>query len=97
MAQRITGTVVAINDWGDLITDITAAQLVGVPTDERVAIHCDGHETIGILPRDHGEPPSTLVAVIGSGGQLEIGIVDVSIHDMLGIGLGTKVLVKWID
>lgn len=95
MPEQIEGTIVSINAAGNLVTSITAEQLRGVPTDESVTVCCDEHETIGIFPLDHDQPESTLLALIGKGGRLELAIVGISASAMLSIRVGEKVLVKW--
>ena len=95
MAGKIEGTVVAISEAGNLVTDITAAQLSDVPRNDAVTISCDEHETIGIFPADHQEPPMTLLALVGQSGQLELEIVGDSAKIMLGVRVGEKVVVKW--
>lgn len=95
MAQRVEGSVVSISDDGHLVTDITAAQLHSAPTDERVSVECDGHVTQGIFGVDHDEPEATLLALIGTSGNLELAIVGENISMMLGIGVGKKVVVEW--
>lgn len=95
MAGLIEGKVIRISDCGDLITDITAAQLEGVPRDESVEIACDGHVTQGIFKLDHSQPDATLIALIGQSENLEIGIIGLNISEMLGISVGEKVAVRW--
>jgi S-adenosylmethionine hydrolase len=92
---KIEGSVLAINEDGNLVTDITADRLADTPKDESVTVHCDGHETIGIFNVDHGQPNATFLAMIGSGGSLELTIVGVSASIMLGIKPGEVVIVKW--
>jgi S-adenosylmethionine hydrolase len=93
--ETIQGTVVSINEAGDLVTDITAERLRGVPRDERVSIRCDDHETNGIFTTDHNQPESTFLALIGESGYLELAIVGISASAMLGIGVGEKVVITW--
>ncbi len=95
MAGKIEGAVVAISEAGNLVTDISADQLADVPRNESVTVSCDEHETIGIFSADHQEPPMTLLAVVGSNGQLELEIVGDSAKLMLGVRVGEKVVVKW--
>lgn len=95
MASRIEGKVVAISAQGNLITDITSEQLQRAPTDERVRILCDEHETVGIFQAGHSEPESTFLALIGPQGALELEIVGLSASEMLGIRVGEKVAVEW--
>jgi S-adenosylmethionine hydrolase len=93
--HKINGTIVSINEDGNLITDILSDRMEGVPRDDRVTIQCDGHETVGIYTLDHNEPDATLLALIGSSGALELCIVGASAKIMLGVGIGDEVSVQW--
>jgi S-adenosylmethionine hydrolase len=95
VAGRIEGTVASVSASGDLITDIPIDRLRGVPTDEQVTVRCDDHETTGIFTPDHDQPESTLLAVLGSSGFLELQIVGDSAQVMLGVRVGEKVEVCW--
>jgi S-adenosylmethionine hydrolase len=95
MANRIEGEVVAVDSFGNLVTSINREMLADVPTDDTVAIRCDEHETRSIFVTYAEQPPMTLVAVIGSNDQLELAIVDDSATIMLGVGVGTPVVVCW--
>ena len=95
MADRIEGEVVAVDSFGNLVTNVTRDMLVDVPTDDTVAIRCDEHETHSIFAAYAEQPPMTLVAVIGSNDQLELAIVDDSAAIMLGVGVGARVEVCW--
>ena len=95
MANRIEGEVVAVDSFGNLVTNITREMLEGVPTDETVAVRCDEHETHGIFTTYAEQPPMTLVALIGSNDQLELAIVEDSAAIMLGVGVGATVEVCW--
>ncbi len=95
LANRITGEIVSVDSFGNLVTNITREMLAGVPTDDSVAIRCDEHETRSIFTTYADQPPMTLVALIGSNDQLEIAIVDDSAKIMLGVDVGTPVEVSW--
>jgi S-adenosylmethionine hydrolase len=96
MPGKIQGTVRTIDSFGNLITDVSADKLTDVPTDpERVRIRCDEHETHGLFKTYGEQPPMTLVALVGSGGFLELAIVDENASLMLGIRAGTPVTVEW--
>jgi S-adenosylmethionine hydrolase len=96
MGRRIDGTVVSITESGNLVTDIAVGQLENLPPGDGVTVRCDEHETLGIFNGDdHGQPPFTLIAVIGSSGCLELEIVDDSAKIMLGVSIGQKVEVSW--
>ena len=95
VANRIEGDVVAVDSFGNLITNITRESLAAAPTDESVTVRCDEHETHGIFRTYGDQPPMTLIALIGSSDQLELAIVNDSARAMLGVGEGTKVVVSW--
>jgi S-adenosylmethionine hydrolase len=92
---KIEGAVVAYGPTGNLVTDIPHDRLKGVPAGDGVKIVCDEHETVGIYPADHQELPSTLMAILGESGFLELTIVGDSAKMMLGVPLKEKVTVKW--
>jgi len=93
LGHHVFGAVTEIADNGDLITDITPEQLAAAPRDESVRIVCDGHETFGLFPPDHGQPPFTLVAVLAE--TLRLCIVSDSAKMMLGVQPGVEVCVEW--
>lgn len=95
MSNLIEGQVKAINEAGDLVTDISVQSLAEAPVDDSVRVAVGPHETVGIYGTDHQEPEATMIAVRGSSGCLEIGIVGMSISEMLGISAGEKVVVRW--
>ncbi|MBW3599351.1 MAG: adenosylmethionine-8-amino-7-oxononanoate aminotransferase [Planctomycetes bacterium] len=97
MAGKIEGVVASVSSAGNLVTDITAEQLQSknAPTDQSVTVVCDEHETLGIFPADHNQPPMTYIALIGESGNLELAIVGDSARIMLGVTEGTPVVVKW--
>jgi S-adenosylmethionine hydrolase len=93
--KKIQGAVQSIDSFGNLITNIPADALVNVPRGEEVTIHCDEHETHGIFTAYAEQPPMTLIALVGSSGNLELAIVDDSAAIMLGVTVGTPVKVTW--
>lgn len=95
MPGKIAGTVASVSESGNLITDIATDRLQGVPTDEQVTVRCDDHETNGIFSSNHDQPASTLIAVLGSSGYLELEIVGDSAKIMLGVSVGEKVEIIW--
>jgi S-adenosylmethionine hydrolase len=95
MANRIEGEVVAVDSFGNLVTNISREMLADAPTDDTVAIRCDEHETRSIFSAYAQQPPMTLVAVIGSNDHLELAIVDDSATIMLGVGVSAPVEVCW--
>jgi hypothetical protein len=80
---------------GHAVTDISVAQLLDAPTDDRVSVHCDGHVTQGIFPTDHCQPEMTFLALCGKSGQLELVLVGDDIGQFLGIAPGSQVELRW--
>jgi S-adenosylmethionine hydrolase len=95
VANHIDGKVIEVDGFGNLITNITRDMLKGVPTDESVSITCDEHQTLGIFNTYSEQPAMTLVAVVGSSGQLELAIVEDNASAMLGVKSGAAVRVSW--
>ncbi len=95
LANSIEGTVADIGPKGQLVSDITADQLTAVPRDENTIVKFGDHATQGLYEADHGHPDATMVAFIGSSGNLEIEIVGVSLSEMLGIKPGERIAVHW--
>ncbi|MEX2560874.1 MAG: SAM-dependent chlorinase/fluorinase [Pirellulales bacterium] len=92
---QIEGSVRSIDSFGNLVTDISEQMLRDVPRGESVRITCDEHETLGIFRTYGDQPEMTLMALIGSGGYLELAIVGDSAAGMLGVGPGAAVRVTW--
>jgi S-adenosylmethionine hydrolase len=95
LSNQIEGEITAVDSFGNLVTNITAEMLEGVPVDDAVGICCEEHETRGIFTTYSDQPVMTLIALIGSSGQLEMAIVEESAKIMLGVHEGAKVVVKW--
>ena len=95
MAGKIQGTIAAVSESGNLISDISSEKLDGVPTGDSVVVRCDDHETTGIFNAEHVQPVATLIAVLGGSGHLELEIVGDSAKMMLGVVVGEKIEVEW--
>ncbi len=85
----------SISEQGDAITDIAVESLQGVPLDESVSIHCEGHVTSCIFPAEHDQPAMTFLALQGTSGYLELTLVGDSVQAFLGIRPGSDVMLKW--
>ena len=83
------------DDAGNLVSDIPAGRLEGVPADESTTVTCDEHETCGLFSVDHDQPEMTLIALVGRSGSLELSLVGDSAHLMLGVQVGEKIVVRW--
>lgn len=82
----VRGEVIYVDRFGTLVTNLSADLL---PREARVRI---GDLGIGPLRRTFGEVPSgVLLALIGSGGTVEIAVRDGSAAGRLGAGVGAVV------
>ncbi|MEM7781887.1 MAG: adenosylmethionine-8-amino-7-oxononanoate aminotransferase [Planctomycetota bacterium] len=95
MPNSITGSVAKVGAKGQLITDISVAQVADAPHDENFQVKFGGHETFGLFPTEHQQPASTMVASEGASGFIEIEIVGISLSEMLGIRENEAVEVIW--
>jgi S-adenosylmethionine hydrolase len=93
--RKIAGRVQSIDSFGNLITDISASTLENIPRGETTIITCDEHQTHGIFNTYADQPEMTLIALVGSSGQLELAIVGESAAMMLGVKAGTTVTITW--
>jgi S-adenosylmethionine hydrolase len=99
-ARQIAGSVEWIDPFGNLITNIAAGMLPREPLEEvsasgRITIEIEGHSIDG-LTRAYGDRPAkSLIALIGSGGYLEIAIAGGSAVKEIGGQVGACVLLRW--
>ena len=93
---KVEGEIIQVRASGDLVTNISVAQLEEAPRDDQVRISCGGHVTAGIYPADHSEPEMTFLAVIGPQTDcIELCLVGESASNFLGIREGSAVTVQW--
>jgi hypothetical protein len=93
--RGIVGSVILVDSFGNLITDITAEMLSNYPCNERTRIACGSLETPGIR-RTYGDlAPGALAALVGSSGRLELALVGGNAAVRFGIKAGTPVAVRW--
>jgi hypothetical protein len=84
--KSVVGEVIYVDRFGNLITDLTSELVPAYAVLEVEDI------TIGPLRRTFGDVPSGgLVAYLGSGGTVEIGVRDGSAARRLGLGIGGRV------
>ena len=93
----VSGEVVYVDAFGNLITDITAsilADLGAAVGDPAVYISIVGHTIAGLSRTFHDPTGAGLRALLGSHGRLEIVVVDGIAAATLGIGAGAAVVVR---
>lgn len=85
--ERLSGAVVFIDSFGNLLSNIPAEALPSGPVHIRAGSHEVEH-----MVRTYGEaPPGSIVALVSSTGCLEIACVQGSAADSLGIGVGAPI------
>lgn len=92
-AQRITGVVLQIDRFGNLITNITTNDLMAAKLNPQIHVRCRDQEIEGLVNTYGDRVPGTLVALVGSNGRLEIALVHGSASDRLGARVGDEVVV----
>mgnify|MGYP000104497526 CR=1 FL=1 len=93
--DKIVGSVLMVDSFGNLITNITAKMFSKRPTDHRAHVICGTRETWGIH-RTYGEmPPGNFIALVGSSGRLELAVVEGNAAARFNIQPGTPVTVTW--
>jgi len=92
---RIEGSVLMVDSFGNLITDILAEMLPDGHAAAEMRVFCRGHVVSG-LSRTYGQSPQgTMVALVGSSGRFELAVVGGSAADAIQAQPGEQVLVTW--
>jgi S-adenosylmethionine hydrolase len=89
----IEGSVVHVDRFGNLVTNITTSL---VPASGDIVVETEGR-SIMVLSHSYqgtGHGAGPLVAVVGSNGTLEIAVRDGSASAELGVGVGGSVVVR---
>jgi S-adenosylmethionine hydrolase len=92
--QKITGSVIAIDHFGNVVTNITATDLLPFPTASLsvsigpVCIH-------GLVPTYASVPVGVVAALLNSWGMLEIAVRNGSAAQHLGVRRGSAVNVLY--
>ncbi len=95
MPGKLKGTIVEVSNRGDLISDLGAEDLAGIPRDHSVSIKCGGHVTAGIHPVDHDQPELTFLALVNENERLVLSLVGDSASQFLGIRVGEPLVISW--
>lgn len=91
---EIRGSVLWMDDFGNLITNISASLLASLGDPRAATVEILNRKIAGVA-RTYGEQPSgALIATIGSSGQLEIAIVNGSAAERLAANVGEAVVIR---
>lgn len=93
--DRIEGSILLIDSFGNLITDIEGPMLARIPDPRRASVKF-GQERIEGICRTYAEArPGTLVALVGSSDRLELAVVGGSAAAVLQAAVGEPVAITW--
>jgi S-adenosylmethionine hydrolase len=95
MPGRIEGEVLAVDRFGNLMSNIPAEMLARLPDGARPRVFCKDRQTDGLTITYAERPRSTLVALIGSSGRLEVAMVEGNAAAALCAKVGDAVVVTW--
>jgi len=88
------GAVLAVDRFGNMVTNLTASQL-GPLLDDRAAMEVVvGRTTVPVVLTYGEAPEGALCALVGSSGRLEVAANRARASDRLGTGSGTPVRVR---
>lgn len=93
--RSVEGEIIAIDRFGNLLSNINQEMLAGAPRDESITIECGGHITRGLFTTYGDRPSRTLIALLNSSGQLEIASVGQNAASLLKVTPGAKVSIAW--
>lgn len=94
-SNSIDGHITSIDSFGNLSTNITQKMLDAIPSDATITTTCEEHQTFGIFANYADQPAQTLIALVRSGNELELAIVNGTAAEMLGVNIGDKVVITW--
>jgi S-adenosylmethionine hydrolase len=91
--ESITGEIIFVDHFGNLISNIPSAMMADLPVSRRVSLaSLEVRRWVG----SYGEAePATLVALLSSMGTLEIAECQGNAAGRLGVGVGSEVVVSW--
>ena len=94
-AQTLTGRIVFVDSFGNLITDLAQPFLARIPPTAVVAVQLGQQPSVPLVKTYAERPTGALVALIGSGGFLELARVNGNAASTLGVRVGDSVTVSW--
>lgn len=82
---RVDGTIVGVDRFGNLITDVETARLAFAPI-----LRAGGH-VVDRVERNYGDARGGAFLIAGSTGRIEVSVANGSAADLLQLGRGEKV------
>ncbi len=93
--DRIAGEILAIDSFGNIITNITQTHLDNWQPAGQITVQCGGQKIFGIVRTYAERGPGELAALIGSSGRLEIAEVNGNAAQRLQVARGDAVRLSW--
>jgi S-adenosylmethionine hydrolase len=90
----ITGQVIHVDHFGNLVTNVTDAMLTRWQRQSHLVIEVAWHRIEGIASTYNAVEPRGLLALFGSSGHLEIAVREGSAAERLGVGRGVHVRIS---
>jgi S-adenosyl-L-methionine hydrolase (adenosine-forming) len=90
--RRIDGIVQWVDSFGNLISNISRDAL---PPHGELQVQCAGYEIRGIEQTYGNRAAGSLIALVGSGGFLEIAVVNGSAAELLRVGANEPITIEW--
>jgi S-adenosylmethionine hydrolase len=94
-SRHVEGQVQAIDSFGNLITNIDQRHLHHVASPSTAVVTCGTQSTTGLAHAYGDRPVGSLVALVGSGGYLELALVNGNAAAKLGLASGAPVRIEW--
>lgn len=94
-AARLVGEVESVDHFGNLVTNISRQDLAGVAQHQPLRVACGEHQQIPIVRTYGVQPAGTAVALVGSGGCLELAVVEGNAARVLQAAVGAVVTISW--
>lgn len=92
-AGRFRGEVLAVDRFGNVVTNVPGAALRRVGC-RRLRVEAKGHRVLGPLGSYSAAAPGQPLAIVGSRGLLEISVRDGSAAEVLGLKAGDRIEVR---
>jgi S-adenosylmethionine hydrolase len=92
----LKGEVISVDGFGNLITNIPGQALAGLPT-SKLYVSVGNHHVSQVVRAYGDAPPGTLIALVSSGGTLEVAVTQGNAARQLGVGVGERVEVRTTD
>jgi len=92
--HSITGSVLIVDSFGNLITDVTA-QMLSLADRDGMCVRCGEHQVIGLVQTYGQRSNGELVALVGSSGLLEIAVVGGNAASLTGCRAADRVSISW--